>query len=78
MSWTRRPLGLQAWLVTAFVAMGVIASLAVLLMVLPTLENSIRSDQANREGKRVSDSLSVPTDAGFCAQSSTCASSWSG
>ncbi|HJZ61721.1 MAG TPA: HAMP domain-containing protein, partial [Miltoncostaeaceae bacterium] len=62
MNWIRRPLSLQAWLVTAFVAVGVVASLAVALVVLPTLENSIRSDQANREGKRVADAISVTGD----------------
>lgn len=40
--------GLQAWLVAAFVAVGTIASLAVMLVVLPTLESSIRNEQARR------------------------------
>ncbi len=40
--------GLQAWLVAAFVAVGTIASLAVMLVVLPTLESSIRDEQARR------------------------------
>jgi signal transduction histidine kinase len=42
--------GLQAWLVAAFVALGAIASLAVALVVLPTLESSIRKDQAETTG----------------------------
>ena len=42
--------GLQAWLVAAFVAVGTIASLAVMLVVLPTLEGSIRDEQARRGG----------------------------
>ena len=40
--------GLQAWLVAAFVAVGTIASLAVMLVVLPTLESSIRKEQARQ------------------------------
>ena len=49
---TGRPqrFGLQAWLVAAFVAVGAIASLAVALVILPTLESSIRADQASRTG----------------------------
>lgn len=42
--------GLQAWLVAAFVAVGTIASLAVMLVVLPTLESSIRTEQIRRSG----------------------------
>lgn len=42
--------GLQAWLVAAFVAVGTIASLAVMLVVLPTLESSIRTEQTRRAG----------------------------
>lgn len=42
--------GLQAWLVAAFVAVGTIASLAVMLVVLPTLESSIRTEQVRRSG----------------------------
>jgi len=42
--------GLQAWLVASFVAMGLIASLAVMLVVLPTLESSIRTEEARRAG----------------------------
>ncbi len=42
--------GLQAWLVAAFVAVGTIASLAVMLVVLPTLESSIRTEQARLAG----------------------------
>ena len=45
----RRVAGLQVWLVAALVAVGVGASLAILLVVLPTLESSIRSDRAKQE-----------------------------
>ena len=44
--------GLQVWLVAALVAVGVGASLAILLVVLPTLESSIRSDRAKQEAGR--------------------------
>ena len=40
--------GLQAWLVAAFVAVGTIASLAVMFVLLPSLENSIRKDQSRQ------------------------------
>ena len=43
--------GLQAWLVGALLAVGMVASLAVLLVVLPTLESSVRSDRAKREAR---------------------------
>lgn len=46
---SRRPLGLQGWLVAALLAVGTAASLAVLLVVLPTLESSVRTDRAKRE-----------------------------
>ena len=46
----RRFAGLQVWLVAALVAVGVGASLAILLVVLPTLESSIRTDRAKQEG----------------------------
>jgi two-component system sensor histidine kinase ResE len=45
----RRALGLQGWLVAALLAVGLAASLAVLLVVLPTLESSVRIDRAKRE-----------------------------
>ncbi|HTI34537.1 MAG TPA: ATP-binding protein [Miltoncostaea sp.] len=45
----RRVAGLQVWLVAALVAVGVGASLAILLVVLPTLESSVRSDRAKQE-----------------------------
>jgi two-component system sensor histidine kinase ResE len=45
----RRFAGLQVWLVGALVLVGVIASLAILLVVLPTLESSVRSDRAKQE-----------------------------
>lgn len=44
----RRRFGLSAWLVSAFVATGLLASLAVLAVVLPTLEGSIRAAEARR------------------------------
>jgi signal transduction histidine kinase len=40
--------GLQAWLVTAFISLGALASLAVALVVFPTLEANIRKEQANQ------------------------------
>jgi signal transduction histidine kinase len=45
-----RRYGLQAWLVASFVAVGLVASLAVMLVVLPTLESSIRTEEARRAG----------------------------
>jgi two-component system sensor histidine kinase ResE len=45
----RRVSGLQGWLVGALLAVGMAASLAVLLTVLPTLESSVSSDRAKRE-----------------------------
>lgn len=45
----RRGPGLQGWLVGALLAVGMAASLAVLLVVLPTLESSVRSDRAKRD-----------------------------
>jgi two-component system sensor histidine kinase ResE len=42
----RRTFGLQGWLVAALLAVGIVASLAVLLVVLPTLESSVRTDRA--------------------------------
>jgi two-component system sensor histidine kinase ResE len=44
-----RPIGLQGWLVVAFVGVGMIASLAILLVLLPTLESAVRNEQAPRE-----------------------------
>jgi two-component system, OmpR family, sensor histidine kinase ResE len=44
-----RALGLQVWLVGALLAVGMAASLAVLLVVLPTLEGNVRNDRAERE-----------------------------
>jgi two-component system sensor histidine kinase ResE len=45
----RRVSGLQGWLVGALLAVGMAASLAVLLTVLPTLESSVSNDRAKRE-----------------------------
>ncbi len=47
----KRALGLQGWLVAALLAVGLAASLAVLLVVLPTLESSVRTDRAKREAQ---------------------------
>jgi len=47
----RRSFGLQGWLVGALLAVGMAASLAVLLVVLPTLESSVRDDRAKRDGE---------------------------
>jgi two-component system sensor histidine kinase ResE len=47
----RRAFGLQGWLVGALLGVGMMASLAVLLTVLPTLESSVRDDRAKREGE---------------------------
>ncbi|WP_217914230.1 sensor histidine kinase [Miltoncostaea marina] len=46
-----RALGLQGWLVGALLAVGMAASLSVLLVVLPTLESSARSDRAKRDAQ---------------------------
>jgi signal transduction histidine kinase len=53
----RRVAGLQVWLVAALVAVGVGASLAILLVVLPTLESSIRSDRAKQEASNLRETL---------------------
>jgi signal transduction histidine kinase/HAMP domain-containing protein len=52
---TRRVLGLQGWLAGALLAVGIVASLAVLLVVLPTLESSVRGDRAKREAQALVD-----------------------
>jgi two-component system, OmpR family, sensor histidine kinase ResE len=49
----RRALGLQGWLVAALLAVGLAASLAVLLVVLPTLESSVQTDRAKREAQEL-------------------------
>ena len=49
----RRALGLQGWLVAALLAVGLAASLAVLLVVLPTLESSVRTDSAKRQAQEL-------------------------
>lgn len=49
----RRTLGLQGWLVAAFLGVGVVASLTVLLVLLPTLESTVRQDRAKREVERL-------------------------
>ncbi len=45
--------GLQGWLVGALLAVGMAASLAVLLVVLPTLESSVRGDRAKRDAEEL-------------------------
>jgi two-component system sensor histidine kinase ResE len=54
---TRRALGLQGWLVAALLAVGLAASLAVLLVVLPTLESSVQTDRAKREAQELGSQL---------------------
>lgn len=44
-----RPPGLQAWLVATLIAVGALASAAVLLTVLPTLETNLRRDEARNQ-----------------------------
>ncbi len=53
----RRTFGLQGWLVAALLAVGIVASLAVLLVVLPTLESSVRNDRAEAESRVLSGAL---------------------
>jgi two-component system sensor histidine kinase ResE len=48
-----RTLGLQGWLVGAFLLVGIAASLAVLLVLLPTLESNVRQDRAKLESERL-------------------------
>ncbi len=43
-----RRLGLHAWLVAAFVALGAVASLTAIVVVLPNLEGSIRKDEIRK------------------------------
>lgn len=43
-----RRLGLHAWLVAAFVALGAVASLTAVVVVLPNLEGSIRKDEIQK------------------------------
>jgi signal transduction histidine kinase len=52
-----RQLGLQTWLVVAFVALGTAASVAVLAVVLPTLTSTARSERAQRTVERVGETL---------------------
>jgi signal transduction histidine kinase len=55
----RRGFGLQGWLVGALLAVGMAASLAVLLVVLPTLESSVRDDRAKRDGAELVNELAI-------------------
>lgn len=59
----RRPLGLQGWLVAAFLAVGVVASLAVLLVLLPTLESNVRTDRAKLEAEQLAADIRRAIDA---------------
>ena len=62
----RRVVGLQGWLVAALLAVGVVASLSILLVVLPTLESSVRSDRAKREASDLLRTIDgVSRDAGL-------------
>jgi two-component system sensor histidine kinase ResE len=54
--------GLQVWLVAAFVLVGAAASLAVLLVVLPTLESSVVAEAADREARRVESALAARSE----------------
>ncbi len=45
--------GLQAWLVATLIAVGALASAAVLITVLPTLENTLRRDQAQSQSREL-------------------------
>ncbi len=61
----RRSFGLQGWLVGALLAVGMAASLAVLLVVLPTLESSVRGDRAKRDAndlRRAVQAIAVDPD----------------
>lgn len=53
----RRAFGLQGWLVAALLAVGMAASLSVLLVVLPTLESSLQDDRAKREAAELREDL---------------------
>ena len=64
----RRTFGLQGWLVAALLAVGIVASLAVLLVVLPTLESSVRTDRAKsarRDLVRKLDAVAAAQGVGF-------------
>jgi signal transduction histidine kinase len=54
----RRPLSLQTWLIALFLAIGLIASLILVLVLLPNLESSIRSDSRNAEADSIVKELS--------------------
>lgn len=54
-----RPLSLQAWLIALFLAIGLIASLILVLVLLPNLESSIRSDSRNAEAESIVKELSA-------------------
>ncbi len=54
-----RRVSLQAWLVAAFVAVGAIASVALLVVLLPRLESSVRQDRIDRNVAQVRAAVSV-------------------
>lgn len=63
--------GLFGFLAASFVVVGAISSLVVLLVVLPTLESSVRDDRLNRQQDRVTGILreaSAKAAAGFADQ----------
>lgn len=52
-----RRLGLKAWLVAAFAALGAVASITAFMVVLPNLEGSIRKDEARKTTERLLNNL---------------------
>ncbi len=76
MTRTRR-LGLQGWLIATLIGVGFAASLAVLLSVLPTFEQTVKRDRASAEANEIvtyvrgrvasTSSSFVPVDTGFAA-----------
>ena len=67
----RRVFGLQGWLVGALLAVGMAASLAVLLVVLPTLESSVRERPRQARGGRARAATLERIGAGLRAVAST-------
>lgn len=49
----RQRLGLQGWLIATLIGVGFLASMAVLLSVLPTFEQTVRRDRAEDLGKEI-------------------------
>jgi signal transduction histidine kinase len=50
---SRRRLGLQGWLIAALIGVGCLASLAVILSVLPTFERTVKRDRASNEANEI-------------------------